>query len=36
MLKDKEAYLAEYSKDPRPIYDPAITELNEASQQKQL
>jgi len=27
MLKNKEAYLAEYSKDPRPIYDPAITDL---------
>ena len=27
MLKDKEVYLAEYSKDPRPIYDPAISDL---------
>jgi len=27
MLKDKEAYLAEYSKDPRPMYDPGITDL---------
>jgi aminopeptidase N len=27
MLKDKQSYLAEYSKDPRPIYDPGITDL---------
>jgi aminopeptidase N len=27
MVKDKEAYLAEYSKYPRPMYDPAITDL---------
>jgi aminopeptidase N len=27
MLKDKEDYLKQYAKDPRPVYDPAITDL---------
>ncbi len=27
MLKDKEDYLNQYAKDPRPVYDPAITDL---------
>jgi aminopeptidase N len=27
MLKDKEEYLKQYAKDPRPVYDPAITDL---------
>lgn len=27
MLADKTSYLREYEKDPRPIYDPAITDL---------
>lgn len=27
MRADKESYLKEYEKDPRPIYDPAITDL---------
>ena len=27
MLQDKEKYLSEYSSDPRPIYDPSITDL---------
>jgi aminopeptidase N len=27
MLKNKEAYLKEYASDPRPVYDPTITDL---------